>query len=119
MDAAKDAVAGADEKKEKGEKEEEGEKKEKEESQPLGGKIVDAIHLISLYVMPIAAVFVLFLKNRFRLAYRVMVGTFLFSFLFRWSPSRMNSKAEAIVAALSSISSRWNASCRPPRLRDF
>ncbi len=82
--AAADAAPGADEKKDASEKEDESEKKEagkKEgEKQPIGVKIVDAAHLLSIYMMPVAALFVLSLKNRYRLAFRVLAGTFLVSF---------------------------------------
>ncbi len=77
VDAAKAAAAGDDEKKDKGDKEDEAEKKGAE---PLGNKIDDAVHLVALYLMPIAALVVLSLKNRFRLAFRVMAGAFLVSF---------------------------------------
>jgi len=78
--AAKEAVAGSDEKKDEAEKGAAEEKKEEEGKKPLGEKIEDAVHLFTLYAMPIAALFVLSLKNRFRLAFRVMAGTFLISF---------------------------------------
>jgi len=82
--AAADAAPGADEKKDASEKEDEGEKKaggkKEEEKTSTGEKIVEAAHILSLYMMPVAALFVLSLKNRYRLAFRVLAGTFLVSF---------------------------------------
>ena len=40
------------------------------EPQTAMGRVVDGVHLLSLYAMPIAALIVLFLGWRFRLAYR-------------------------------------------------
>lgn len=82
---AKEAAAAALEKKARAEGEEEtakGEagKKDEEEPEPLAGRIVDGMHTLALYAMPIAAVLVVFLGHKYRLAYRVLVGAFLFSF---------------------------------------
>jgi hypothetical protein len=58
----------------------EDEKDEGEEAQATMGRIVDGVHLASLYVMPIAALVVLFLGDRMRLSFRVMLAAFAFSF---------------------------------------
>jgi hypothetical protein len=76
----KSEKAGAAEKTDKEEKDEKGGKDEEEEQIKAMGKIADGMHLLSLYALPIAALIVLFLGNRFRLAFRLMVIAFAFSF---------------------------------------
>jgi hypothetical protein len=76
----KSEKAGPAEKTDKEEKDEKGGKDEEEEQIKAMGKIADGMHLLSLYALPIAALVVLFLGNRFRLAFRVMVIAFAFSF---------------------------------------
>lgn len=51
-----------------------------EEPTKLVGTIIDDIHLASLYALPAAALLALFLGNRLRASYRVLVAGFLFSF---------------------------------------
>ena len=51
-----------------------------EEPTKLVGQIIDDIHLASLYALPAAALLALFLGNRLRASYRVLVAGFLFSF---------------------------------------
>jgi len=68
------------EKEDKDEKSEKGGKDEEEEQLKTMGKIADGLGLLALYVLPIAALIVVFLGNRFRLAYRIMVIAFAFSF---------------------------------------
>lgn len=78
-----------------------------DDDKPLLGKVVDGMHLIALYAMPIAAIVVLKLGYNFRTAYRVLVAAFLFSFfapmlieLLPWSlwetPKPPTNPAEAV-----------------------
>jgi lysylphosphatidylglycerol synthetase-like protein (DUF2156 family) len=53
---------------------------EENEGETALGRVVDGVHLLSLYAMPVAALIVLYLGRRFKLAFRVMVIAFLFSF---------------------------------------
>jgi hypothetical protein len=46
----------------------------------LGSVVDEGTHLLSLYLMPIAALIVLFLGHRFRTACRILVAAFLLSF---------------------------------------
>ncbi|MDR3403042.1 MAG: hypothetical protein P4L99_11145 [Chthoniobacter sp.] len=88
---------------EKAEKDEKGGKDEEEEQLKTMGKIADGMGLLALYALPIAALIVLFLGNRFRLAFRVMVIAFAFSFfapmLFALCPWSWWGVAEQNVSA--------------------
>jgi len=90
---------------EKAEKDEKGGKDEEEEQLKAMGKIADGLGLLALYALPIAALIVLFLGNRFRLAFRVMVIAFAFSFfapmLFALCPWSWWGVAEQNVSAAS------------------
>jgi hypothetical protein len=44
------------------------------------GRLADGLRLLALYALPIAALIVLFLRNRFQLSFRIMVIAFGFSF---------------------------------------
>lgn len=85
--AKTDALAPGDEKTEKNEKadkkdekDENGEKDEEGDEIKAMGRIADGLDLVALYALPIAAVIVIFLGSRYRLAFRVMVIAFAFSF---------------------------------------
>ena len=47
----------------------------------LLGQIDDIVHLVSLYILPLAAIAVIAGWTRFGLTYRILVGAFAFSFL--------------------------------------
>ena len=74
-DAKTDAAKDDSDKEEKA-----GGKDEEEEQIKTMGRLAEDFRLLALYALPIAALIVLFLRNRFRLSFKIMVIAFGFSF---------------------------------------
>lgn len=56
------------------------EREDAEDPQTAFGAFEDAVHLVSLWLLPAAALAALLLRNRFRLSYKILVAAFVFSF---------------------------------------
>ena len=56
------------------------EEKEPSEPQTAFSLFEDVVHLLSLWILPFAALAALLLRNRFRLSYKILVTAFVFSF---------------------------------------